>query len=265
MTTLLTVIIGFLLLSCAGSKKSPAPSGSGGKGSAQQEDSDIAKLQRQLQTLEGQEKNSRLTIAQLKSQLDSLAADPGQLSAESIDKMRKQIEALEEAQPADNSEQIAELQAQLAGFPVGVDHSTELTKIKEKLQELQKEQDANDQALQDLNDALSGNAPANLSLPTVSAYLTHAGADFFRGGLVHVITFSNMSGISNIEQETDFASGSVDKMPTTEISFMFKGAKYCASIALTNDNFVSYKDRATSKDKEWMKNAKNLEVSLCPQ
>ena len=272
------VIVGFLLLSCAGSKKSPTPTPTptGKKGATA--DSGVAELQSKLKTLESQEQNSRALIVQLRDKLADLEANPGQAPSESLEELREKLSALKEL--TDHSEEIAKLQGELNELKEG-EGDNDAERIAELTNAINEWQDKFD-ALQDKLDALSESTedvslsqvssdnvaqqPAESSTepptgpPTLKAYLTHAGISFFEHGLIQVVAFSNITGVTDIKQTIDLNSGSIELMPTTTISFQFSNQKYCASVALTKEQFVSYKEVSEGTR---AKENKRIEVSEC--
>ena len=268
--SLSVVIVGFLLLSCAGSKKSPTPTptATGKKGATS--DSGVAELQLKLETLESQEQDSRTLIVQLRDQLAELETNPGQASAESIEELREKLSALEGL--TDHSAKIASLQEELNTLKEGDgDYNAErIAELEAIIDEIQDKYDALLESTENLSQNSADNVAQQSSesstespteLPTLKAYLTYAGSDFFRDGLIQVITFSDMAGVTDIKQKTDLDSGSVNQMPTTTISFQFNGKKYCAPVALTSEQFVPYKD-AYDKQKTRKKEATKIDVGV---
>ena len=272
--SLSVVIVGFLLLSCAGSKKSPTPTptATGKKGATS--DSGVAELQLKLETLESQEQDSRTLIVQLRDQLAELETNPGQASAESIEELREKLSAFEGL--TDHSAKIASLQEELNTLKEGGgDYDAErIAELEAIIDEIQDKYDALLESTENLSQNSADNvaqqptaptAPtvptAPTKPPTLKAYLTYAGSDFFRDGLIQVITFSDMAGVTDIKQKTDLDSGSVNQMPTTTISFQFNGKKYCAPVALTSEQFVPYKD-AYDKQKTRKKEATKIDVGV---
>ena len=240
------IIVSLLLLSCAGGKKSPAPAGKEGTASG----SGVAELQRQLKELESKEQNSRTALASLINQLNDLENNPGQVPNQSIEELQKKIDELTSA---DNSQEIAKLKKKLESVEAGdadaiAELHKEFTALNEKYNALL-ESTSNTASSPSLTDD-TAQQPSELPTepPTISALLTHAGEKFFEDGLIKIIIFSNMAGVTEVEQQTDLNSGGVNKMPTTTIRFKFNNTKYCASINnLTSDNFISFKNLSPEK------------------
>ena len=253
---------------CRWQKESCSRWGGGGTASG----SGITKLQQQLDALESQEKNSRAVIVRLKNQLDSLEANPGQVPTDTIDELRQKIASLEVTQSTDHSAEIAALRKKLDNIKPGTDNSAEIAELTAEIASLKQERENNQKALDDLASSVgvSESPPAETQptgstteLPTISAYLTYAGKDFFKDGLMGVVTFSSMAGVSGIEQKTDLNSGSINEMPTTTIEFMFNEKKYCASVSLTKDNFVSYRNFISNNDRNRNTKKSDLETKPC--
>lgn len=265
------IIVGFLLLSCADGKKSPTPTptATGKKGATS--DSNVAELQRKLETLQSQEQNSRTLIVQLRDQLAELETNPGQASAESIEELRKKL--LEFEGLTDYSTELTELQEQLNAIKEGGGDAERIAQLEQSFDDLQEKYDNLLAATEEISSSQGSSdntaqQPTESSteplteLPTLKAYLTYAGSDFFKDGLIQVVSFSNMTGVTDIKQAIDLNSGSVNEMPTTTISFQFNETKYCAPVALTNEQFVPYKKVSDNLEKEKSKKI-DVEVSKC--